>query len=217
MQEEFLSEDYPVSFDMEEFKKIPSYAGRLKYAEQNLPKKIGSGSSRTVFQIDNDKVLKIAKNKKGLAQNEQEESLGNDWYIKDLVATVYDAHPNGEWIESQLAQKINKANFERLTGVKIEDLDRYLKNKQEENKGKKIYFPMDPALIEKLDNNEFVASILDFMMNYDMPAGDLGRLSSYGVVDGDKVVVIDYGLNQDVWDTHYVREQVRKIVAEILK
>ena len=217
--EEFLDEEYPSSFNMDEFKKISSYAGRVKYAELNLPKKIGSGSARTVFQIDGEKVLKIAKNKKGIAQNEQEESLGNDWYLKNVVAAVYDSAPDGEWIEMQLAQKISKPTFEKLTGVKIDDLNYYLRNAEQVNKGQKVLFGMDPQPKEKLDENDFVQSIVDFMMNYDIPAGDLGRLSSYGLVDGDKVVVIDYGLNQDVWNSHYatVRQEIRKIVSEIIK
>ena len=58
----FIKEAYPESFSFEEFNNIRSYNGKLKYANQRL-KKISSGSSRVVYQVDNERVLKIAKNK----------------------------------------------------------------------------------------------------------------------------------------------------------
>lgn len=36
---------------------------------------IGNGSSRMVFQISDERVLKVAKNAKGIAQNEAEGEL----------------------------------------------------------------------------------------------------------------------------------------------
>ena len=65
---------YPTSFNMEEFKSIRSFADRVKYCEQRL-KKLGAGSSRRVYQIDNEKCLKLAKNGKGIGQNIEEINL----------------------------------------------------------------------------------------------------------------------------------------------
>jgi mRNA-degrading endonuclease RelE of RelBE toxin-antitoxin system len=66
---ENLLEDYPTSWSIEEFKKLNSFNARIKYCNQHLTR-ISSGSSRVVYKIDDEKVLKLAKNKKGLAQNE---------------------------------------------------------------------------------------------------------------------------------------------------
>ena len=68
---------YPVSFNMDEFKGIRSFADRVKYCENRL-KKLGAGTSRRVYQIDNEKCLKLAKNRKGIAQNIEEINLEND-------------------------------------------------------------------------------------------------------------------------------------------
>ena len=57
---------YPTSFNMGEFKSIKSYKGKLDYAKQHLLGKLGAGSSRAVFKVDDEKVLKIALNEKGL-------------------------------------------------------------------------------------------------------------------------------------------------------
>lgn len=59
---------YPVSFNFDEFKSLKSFAQRVRYCDEHL-QKLGSGSSRIVYVVDNDKVLKLAKNKKGLAVN----------------------------------------------------------------------------------------------------------------------------------------------------
>lgn len=48
----------------------------------------------------------------------------------------------------------------------------------------------------------------ELMHNADMPVGDLIRINSYGIVtrDGhDTVVVIDYGLSDEIYATHYKR------------
>ena len=54
--------------------------------------------------------------------------------------------------------------------------------------------------------DEFVYPMLNLMANYDIPVGDLLKISSYGVVkrDGqDAIVLIDYGLNNEVYDSYY--------------
>lgn len=62
---------YPAAFSFDTMLSIRSYAGRLKYIASILPK-LGSGSSRTVYPVDDEKVLKVARNDKGIAQNEVE-------------------------------------------------------------------------------------------------------------------------------------------------
>ena len=60
---------YPVSFNMAEFKTLTTFSERIRYCQTRL-QRISSGSARIVYKIDNEKVLKLAKNRKGIAQNE---------------------------------------------------------------------------------------------------------------------------------------------------
>ena len=60
------------SFSLQELSNISSFRGRVQYCRQMLGFPIGNGSSRITFQIDDEKVLKLAKNEKGIAQNETE-------------------------------------------------------------------------------------------------------------------------------------------------
>ena len=107
---------YPTSFNMEEFKSIRSFADRVKYCENRL-KKLGAGTSRRVYQIDNEKCLKLAKNRKGIAQNIEEINLGNDMYAGSCFAKVYDYDQNGLFVEMELARKAKVGDFKRITGL----------------------------------------------------------------------------------------------------
>ena len=65
LYDEVLGEEYPSSWNIEEFANLKSFNQRKNYCEQNL-RRISSGSGRIVYQVDNEKVLKLAKNKKVL-------------------------------------------------------------------------------------------------------------------------------------------------------
>lgn len=86
-----VTEDYPTSFDMDFFKTLPSFNQRIQYCEKYL-QRISSGSSRIVYKIDDQKVLKLAKNKKGLAQNETEIDYSSE--LGEIVAKIFEYHPD---------------------------------------------------------------------------------------------------------------------------
>lgn len=200
-----VDEDYPSTFDMEHFATLTKFAERVRYCEEHL-KRISSGSARIVYMIDDTKVLKLAKNQKGLAQNEVEIQWGQDSYFGSILAHTFMYDQNDLWVEMELARKVSKKDFQRLTDCTIEEMYDYLRNFNEINRGKKPIFNMDPEVKERLDENEFVSAIVDFMANIDAPAGDFGRLNSYGIVQRggqDDIVLIDFGLTNDVYQTYY--------------
>ena len=99
---------YPSNFNMEELVSLPSYEARVKYCQQRL-QKIGAGSSRIVFAVDDEKVLKVAKNKKGIAQNlEEGEPWKQNYYC---FANVYDQSDDGIFLEMQAARRAKPSDF----------------------------------------------------------------------------------------------------------
>ena len=206
---EIIQEEMGKVFNVQELKNINSFAGRKRYVEEHL-RRIASGSGRLVYELDNDKVLKLAKNPKGVAQNELEASLGHhDYYAKSFVTEIfeYDEDDN-QWIIAERGKKLIPSRFTEITGVNIKDLDTFLVNFESQNNGRGKRVGQDKELEEELWENEFSSGIVTFMQNYDMSAGDLGRISSYGEVvrEGQPdVVLTDYGLNKDVWQQHYDR------------
>lgn len=201
----YLKEAYPENFSFEEFNNIRSYNGKLKYANERL-KKLSSGSSRVVYRVDNEKVLKIAKNKKGLAQNETEADWSKDAY--DVTAKVFENSPEYFWVEMELAKKLTPTRFKQLTGFSIQDMQTAMRVLRDRMRPTKFLAPakLSPEQEAELYENEFYLDIERFVADYDMETGDFGRLNSYGEVirDGQpKVVLIDFGVTQQTWNDYY--------------
>lgn len=196
-----------------EFLNINSYAGRIKYANQNL-ERIGSGSGRIVYNIDGERVLKLAKNAKGVAQNETEAGIGQYHDTQHIVTEVFEYADNDSWIISEMAKKVNEKRIKELTGIpSLNDLFYFLRNYEVESKGKKNIFHQDKEISEFLWENEFAQDLSNFIAGYSQSTGDMGRPSSYGEVlrDGQPTIVLtDYGLNDEVYDTHYSPERKQK-------
>ena len=204
-----ITEDYPSSWNKEEFKNITSFQQKMNYANQRL-EKLATGSGRAVFKIDDQKALKIAKNKKGLAQNNIESEPHTQNY--DITAHTYDI---GEivkdigpfWVEMELVKKLTPSKFKQLTGLTHITYSNYLFYLSLKNRFKSKDYELDVfSNRREIENNQFVQDIIRFADDYDMVYGDLRRLSSYGVVyraGNEKIVLVDYGLTTQVHDDYY--------------
>lgn len=205
--EEFKQEFLP------EFLETNSYAGRMRYAKEHL-QGIGSGTGRIVYNIDNEKVLKLAKNAKGVAQNEAEAGAGYYRYTQHIVTEVFDSSDNYSWLISEMAKKVNEKRIKELTDIpNLNDLFYFLRNYEEQSKGRRKIFEQDKELEEFFYENEFAQDLSNFIADYGQNAGDMGRPSSYGEVlrDGQPAIVLtDYGLNDEVYDTHYSPQRKEK-------
>jgi hypothetical protein len=208
---EFLDEsglqlEFIDGFDLEKFKAMRSYAEKIRYANTNLTR-LASGSSRIVYKIDDKRVLKLAKNPKGLDQNGAEA----DWYVNqnfgDIISKVLESDDDDRWVVSEYARKITKSRFKQLLGVPIEQFYAWL---IKYHGRKSIWDPeLDPKVNEYLDENEFAEQLSQLVGEMDIQIGDFGRISSYGEIDG-RLVITDYGLTRNVWDTHYNPETKQK-------
>jgi hypothetical protein len=204
-KEDNLEEDYPEMFKMDEFKTLTTFKERIRYCEAFL-ERIAAGSSRIVYKVDDKMVLKLAKNKKGLAQNEVEADTSESLGV--LVAKVYNFDENYLWVEMEQARKMSKGDFKRITGFSFEDYSKAIHNYSIDTvnpRGSRVPGPSEEVL-EAMWEDETINGMLQYMPDYDVPAGDLMRTSTYGVVDrewGEDVVLIDYGFNLNVHQNHY--------------
>ena len=204
---------YPVTFSFDEFNRIKSFNGKLKYANDRL-KKLSSGSARVVYQIDNEKVLKIAKNKKGIAQNTIESDYGLQ-QMYDIVARVYEIDDNDNfWLEMELAKKLSPSRFKSIVGLSIDDVEHFLKLyrfthdplKYFDSVQNKTYQAYELEFNKLTEDHPFLAELEMMIGNYDFVTGDFGKISSYGEVERDgvpTVVLIDFGLTSNVWEDFY--------------
>jgi hypothetical protein len=108
---EFVDEmALPADWDPTALGHDKTFKSRLQYALQRA-RRLATGSSRTAFIInDNGRptVLKIAKNRKGLAQNQAEADILDDGYIGKLGIVIplidYDkTNREPVWIQTELA------------------------------------------------------------------------------------------------------------------
>lgn len=198
-----------VSFNLETLKGIKSFKGRVDYCRKFL-KRLGSGSSRIVFDYNDQYVIKLAKNRKGLAQNESENMIYDDYF--DLLAEIVDKDTYSNhilYIVMEKAKPIKETEFEQLTEIDINDLWVVRRNSKNDND----FFDMayNDLVFEKgKEFNQYLDDLqeLHFGMGATLELADILHISSYGKVKRnghDTVVLVDYGLTKDVWRTHYRR------------
>jgi hypothetical protein len=203
---------YPEGFDMGVFSGLKTFKARIDYVQSRLVR-LGSGSSRIVYKIDDITVLKLAKNAKGIAQNEMEHELSAHGWYGDIVAEVYEVVDDYRWIEMQWAKKMSVGDFERILGVPFSVYKDYLHNIEYAQGRRRHGGRLDiPERYEKImREKEFFSDIERMAGDYDMALGDFNRPSSYGVVrdeDGtERVVLVDYGASWDIIERLYYKKR----------
>ncbi len=202
-----MDEEYPSTFNMEHFKTLRKFAERVRYCEEHL-KRISSGTARIVYMVDNTKVLKLAKNEKGLAQCGVEIEYGQYHDLDGVVAKIFEYDEKNLWVEMQLARKLTPTLFKQISGFSFEDFQKAVNDygMDSGNGGSGYKSNINPQIMEQMWENEFTYGIFQFIGNYGVPVGDLKRLNSYGIVSENgenSIVIIDYGLTSDVYTSYY--------------
>jgi hypothetical protein len=199
-----LKEDYPRHWDKNVFNQLTTFKDKCAYCREHLDF-IASGSAREVFRIDDTKVLKLAKNNKGLAQNETETDLFFDPSSSSLCNTVYDFDENCSWMEMAYAEKMTKSKFKKITGCDFNsDFVTALRHEFFYSQ----YFTLADSDNKEIYDTDFWEELVSFIINFDLPFYDFCRLSTYGIVDGE-IKIIDYGLTKDIYNTMYDRNRKR--------
>lgn len=197
--------NYPQGFEIEKFKNISSFKARLQYAEEYL-QKLASGSSRRVFKVDDETVLKVAMNSRGLAQNEAEIDMfyrSRD-YLQHIFAKIYDDDPKYTWLLSEYAPRAKNSDFIKYIGVDFEAFSQYIRyNITSQTSNKQVSPPnLTEEEMEILSDSDFAHDVCESTTSFNMDMGDLLRIASYGVTK-DGLVLIDYGGSKDVIDQYY--------------
>ena len=209
-QHKMLQEAADEHFSLEELSAIQSFRGRFNYCTQHLGKHIGKGSSRATFQIDDEKVLKLAWNNKGLAQNIEEVQT----YNASIFPKVYDYDENGKWIISEFVLPAKSEDFKHCFGMSFQQFASFILTCAKYRFGGRYWNVMpENKWISYLENNEELSEFDEYIANYGSqsftPAGDMTRLCNYGLTqrNGEAcIVLLDSGLSEEVWNTYYKRK-----------
>jgi len=189
-------------FDTKVLDSLSSFSKKIQYAKKFL-KKLGEGSSRIVFDLEDGYVLKLAKNEKGLEQNLTDGDYGLQRMYPELVPELKDRDDNDDcyWLIVKKGTKIKPSEFKTLTGLDFKTFGKALTDVKLYYDGRLQKVP-DESKKYWEDEDSIVNKVADLMINYDMPYGDLVRISSWGIVDG-KAKIVDAGLTNTTFNTYY--------------
>lgn len=206
--EKRLFEAMMEGFSFDELSKIASYAGRVRYCRQYLGNPIGNGSSRTVFQIDDEKVLKLAKNRKGTAQNESEYEKGNDWYINHLFPNVFEGSDDKyyQWIVAEYVLPAKKEDFLHVLNMPFGDVTMFITSLVRNNTRLERELYQKYEEVENEDAVIFFNNLCDLYRGYDMLIQDFAWLGNWGIAkrDGETdIVALDAGCTQEIYNKFY--------------
>lgn len=196
----------PDDWDHALFDERVPFAKRIRYA-MDRAHKVGAGSSRVAFVIPYEgrkTVLKVAKNKKGMAQNDAEAQYMSDYYLQGLNIVIpmidYDEkNSQPTWIHTEYAEKAKDSDFIRAVGVPLRQFVLYCV--AQSGRGDYAVGEYDES---KIDTESYlVENFINFISNYsDIPIGDFYRLANWGIYNG-KPVIVDLGLSSEVLKTYY--------------
>ena len=172
--------------------------------------KIGSGSSRIVFALDKNTVIKMAKNEKGIAQNLAELRVFEK--APERVAKIKWYHPKGYYLIVErctslyhfLEDKevnIDAAYFSKYVDFNcdkkytVENVEKIVKKFVRENKDEAKY---KPAVFKMLAKQ--IKELATFIWKNKIDGSYDDQL---GVNKAGKIILLDYGMNKEVWKKFY--------------
>lgn len=188
-------------FDFQDFKSLESYSDKISYAQDKL-EFIGSGSSRSVFALDEKRVLKIASNENGIVHNNVEKHYsGLGW---ERLARNIDYDDDFMWLVAERATPIDNERFEGIFKISINDLYVHLYHRRlgifSEDRNEKT--PIADYMIDIIEkkrktmDNPLVKEIIQMSEKLEFNTSDLARIENWGIreIEGNPFPIItDYG------------------------
>lgn len=203
-QSKMLKEAMDDTFSLEELNSLQSFNARFKYCTQHLGKHIGKGSSRATFQIDDEKVLKLAWNQKGVAQNTEEERA----YGGDIFPQVFQSADDDTWLISEFVLPAKPKDFEHCFGLTFDEFVGFLHASGRYRFGRRYWNEMEEEdWVHLLETNEDLAAFDEYIGNYgSVVISDMCRICNYGLTQRNgeaHIVLLDSGLTDYVWNNFY--------------
>jgi hypothetical protein len=198
----------PPDWDEEQMKKQKgtTFKSRVAYAISKS-KKIGMGSSRVVVKLEEGgkpTALKIAKNRKGEAQNQAEIDLLSDGYISQMEIVIpivdWDKSDPPVWLQTELARvpKSSKEICDYLGCKSLSSLLEFANGYKHSTLGysiqQQILKTIEP---QKEETFLYYAQSLAELVDFNVNLVDFMQYQNWGFYHG-KPVIIDIGFTKEV-------------------
>ena len=187
---------------LKELNALNTPAEKLEYTEAKLGY-LGEGSSRLAYVLE-DRVLKIAMNRAGIAQNKVEANVRTQEMLKPWAAKVYDRDPDFQWI---LQEKVDAGERKTINawidvlGGEPEDIDIALRH-FEKVLHRKYNFEWAWAEAKTFGRGPFGAGLKPIARDLVMKLHRLGMhdlsLDNSGVTHDGRPVILDAGFDESV-------------------
>lgn len=176
-----------------------------KYCVKMLGEPIGNGSARFVFQIDDTRVLKLATNMKGVAQNKSEVMVYQQAPNKTFMPIVYNDSDMEDYfyVISEYVLPAEEKDFETVLGVPFYTLVEIFSNyyRGDEIKKYEEYLPKIRHLLQYFTE----------MSKIGVNTHDWFNLENWGLTkrNGKAIMVtLDNGLTNNVANNFYRNKSV---------
>lgn len=178
---------------------MKSYTKRMDYMRQHT-KYLGTGSARMTFETQDGKVLKIAKNKKGIAQTEVESALLEDYVLVGLELSIplvaYEDNTY-RWICVEKATKVTEKQFVQHFGLNCFDLVSKTQKFHSNDPNR-----MNPDFNRLIGCNDNVNNFVNLAGMFDISLIEFSVLGNWGWYN-NRIVVLDLGVNKAVKSEFY--------------
>jgi hypothetical protein len=179
---------------LKQLSELKDFDDRVELAKKHW-KLLGEGSSRIVFQISDDLIIKIAYNNKGIAQDKVEAEFDLQ---KPCVANVVVADPEGKWLIMKFTETMTKQDFKKIVGFGFETFMNalfYAYNNESDEW-------VEPKEYDKIKEHPLFKCLGEMVVDGNCLLGDFDKTSSFGIRDG-KVYLRDWGFNKAVNKDYY--------------
>lgn len=208
---ELFETPLPQDWDAGAMSQDRTFKARLDYALERA-KRIGAGSSRVAFLIEyqgRDTVLKIAKNRRGLAQNVAEARILNDPYLPEIVIPLIDFDLESDtpvWIHTEYAEPINnKTLAQKLFSPNKDGISEMIRYAMWLSGEPRSFHDNYEQLLnnsnfteqQKIISRENADKLADLASSYDINLHDLSSARNWGLYNNEPVV-IDLGFTNEV-------------------
>ena len=187
---------------------LSTFAARIRFCNSQIWEKLGSGTGRTVYAYSDTLVVKLAKNAKGVAQNNVESDVCLHQWYGSTVTDVIDADSDDKWLVAERVRKAVAADFKIHFGYPMKDVFGYITRHFDVRERQAFeYEHLTASIIQALDENEQLQDLTNLICNWQMEDiygvyNDLISKRSWGV-GNNRLILMDYGFTKTVCDEHY--------------
>ncbi len=222
IKEEIVSLKEKIKFNPQELTHFPSLEEKEDFLNKVIRLQfLGAGSSRRVYRLDSKRVIKLAKGRSGIAQNQVEIEASQE--LGFIVAKVFDYDKKEmSWVISELVRPLkSKEEFYELTGIIFDDFEGFIyeiasgrtpesiiksfklmANEQKPKFGESWYKKGIDSILN-VEKSHFPKGILIAVKEKGMRTPDLVQIYHWGKTPDQRVVLLDYGFTKEIENKYY--------------